>query len=808
MSVMRINTAQIQSADKDLHKNTLVVNFYAGPGAGKTTAALELTAALKKAGYDVEYVSEYAKELVREGKLDVLDDQKAVIEEQYKRLHNMAVNGVEIIVTDSPLLLGQVYGQGKIDEAYHKKIREYYDSFDNFNLRVVRTEDATYQQEGRVENEAQAKDLDERIRTMLKENKAFYGNYQRDEIAKTVERINQTYNRLYGEHKEKIENKDEKEQTFDRDAHIDAAVAGYMLDNTNKSLRESMYDVVQMSDKDVEYYANIYRKEKIGEFKPTPKEMEYARAGYSLEKPNLSYRYLVDDVDEMSNEKVKEYAAKYLEHLYASVERERREEQIQKEVQKEREEQIAREDFPRDFEDAFTRTLLDSIEEEQNNKRNNKEPIMVPSQLVGWSDWSTDQIKNKAAREAAEWLINNNLTKEEAVKSAFYDRQTSDMSDDPRAEEKDEERIISVANEYKRKMGILDKEPQQSSKPQNQSEVGQAIPNQNKENLLSPKEYYAKKNAKRLEALNSNVPAEMKVLKNWCAFKTYYDGATGKKKKIILSPETGAWARCNEPATWSTYEKAMQFAKERNCEGLSFALGPQNRIACVDLDHCISDKGMRSELCWKILNAAPNTYAEKSVSGKGVHVFFKADNVTLGVNMKDDVKGIECYDRSKFISMTGNVISKTTALEDKPQKLIDLVREELGPSKRSETLNDQTVQKSSGSPFMFESEVIEAIKRSKVGADFERLYRGEDLCGDKSKSDAKLMSMLAFFTDCNSSQMKSIFESSGLYRESKGEKYVDRTVDFAIRSLKVHPSNLGKSNTKQQQKASGSQKTK
>lgn len=767
-------------SSKDLHKKTLVVNFYAGPGAGKTTAALELTAALKKAGYDVEYVSEYAKELVREGKLDVLDDQKAVIEEQYKRLHNMAVSGVEIIVTDSPLLLGQVYGQGKIDEAYHKQIREYYDSFDNFNLRVVRAEDSTYQQEGRVENESQAKDLDERIRTMLIENKVFYGNYQRDEIEKTVERINQTYNRLYGEHKEKIENKDEKEQTFDRAEHIDAAVAGYMLDNTNKSLRESMYDVVQMSDKDVEYYANIYRKEKIGESKPTPKEMEYARAGYSLEKPNLSYRYLVDDVDQMSNEIVKEYATKYLEHLYASVERERREEQIQKEVRKER--------------------------EEQNNKRN-KEPIMVPSQLVGWSDWSTDKIKNKAAREAAEWLINNNLTEEKAVKSAFYQRQTSDMSDDSRAEEKDEETIISVANEYKRKMGILDNEPQQSSKPQSQSEVGQAI--SNKENLLSPREYYAQKNAKRLNDLNANVSQEMKNLKNWCAFKTYYDSTTGKKKKIILSPETGEWAKCNEPATWSTYEKAMQFAKERNCEGLSFALDPQTRIACVDLDHCISDKGMRSELCWKILDAAPNTYAEKSVSGKGVHVFFKADNVTLGVNMKDDVKGIECYDRSKFISMTGNVISKTIAIEDRPQKLIDLVRTELGPSKRSETSDNQMVRNTSGSPFMFDSEVVETIKRSKAGADFERLYRGEDLCGDRSKSDAKLMGMLAFFTDCNAAQMKSIFKDSGLYRDTKSEKYIDRTIDYAISSLKTRPTHLGKmEQSVQQAKSSGSQKSK
>ncbi len=678
-------TSQIQGSDKDLHKNTLVVNFYAGPGAGKTTAALEVTAALKKAGYDVEYVPEYAKELVREGKLDMLDDQKIVIDEQYKRLHNMAVSGVQIVVTDSPVLLGQVYGQGKIDEAYHNKIREYYDSFDNFNLRVVRAE-GPYQQEGRVENEAQAKELDDRIKAMLKENKVFYGNYQRDEIEKTVERISQTYNRLYGEHKEK---KEEDTKAFNRDEHIDEAVAGYMLENPNKSLRDSMYDVVQMSDDTVEEYADKYRAE--------------------------------------------------------------------------------------------------------------KQPIMVPSQLEGWSDWSTEEIKNKEAREAAEWLLKNHLENEKDVKNAFYCRQTSSMSDDPRAEENDEQTILRVANYYKGKIGGAQ---EQVSKQANQTEKS------NKENLLSPREYYAQKNAKRLDDLNANVPQEMKDLKNWCAFKTYYDGATGKKKKIILSPETGEWAKCNEPATWSTYEKAMQFAKERNCEGLSFALDLQNRIACVDLDHCIGDKGMRSNLCWNILNAAPNTYAEKSVSGKGVHVFFKADNVTLGCNIKDDVKGLECYDRSKFISMTGNVISKTTAIEDKPQKLIDLVREELGPSQRSETSDNQTVRKSSGTPFMFDSEVVEAIKRSKAGPDFERLYRGEDLCGDKSKSDAKLMSMLAFFTDCNPSQMKSIFESSGLYRESKGEKYVDRTIDFAIRSLKTRPSNLGKSNTKQQQKASGSQKTK
>ena len=52
--------------------NTMVVNCYAGPGAGKTTCAWEVASQLKKKGINTEYVSEYAKELVWEGKYDVL----------------------------------------------------------------------------------------------------------------------------------------------------------------------------------------------------------------------------------------------------------------------------------------------------------------------------------------------------------------------------------------------------------------------------------------------------------------------------------------------------------------------------------------------------------------------------------------------------------------------------------------------------------------------------------------------------------------------------------------------------------------
>ena len=158
-----------------------------------------MTAALKKAGYNVEYVSEYAKELVLENRTNELDDQRKVTDEQYRRFDRIR-NSAEIIVTDSPVLLGMVYGDGKIDDEYKKQIRAYHDSFDNFNMLVARPENAKFQTEGRVHDEKQSLELDSKIKGMLDTQGVFYGSYKRDDISKTVERIGQTYERLYGEH--------------------------------------------------------------------------------------------------------------------------------------------------------------------------------------------------------------------------------------------------------------------------------------------------------------------------------------------------------------------------------------------------------------------------------------------------------------------------------------------------------------------------------------------------------------------------------------------------------------------------------
>ena len=54
-----------------MSKKTIIVNLFAGAGAGKTTCAWEIASELKKRGIETEYVSEYAKELVWDNNMEI-----------------------------------------------------------------------------------------------------------------------------------------------------------------------------------------------------------------------------------------------------------------------------------------------------------------------------------------------------------------------------------------------------------------------------------------------------------------------------------------------------------------------------------------------------------------------------------------------------------------------------------------------------------------------------------------------------------------------------------------------------------------
>lgn len=117
--------------------------MFAGPGAGKTTAAWEIASELKKRGYVTEYVPEYAKELVWDKNFELLDGspehQAQLLEVQTHRLERL--NGqVDFIVTDSPILLNPQYlkASSRVKEAYEREVYLTFSKFTNFCVLIQR----------------------------------------------------------------------------------------------------------------------------------------------------------------------------------------------------------------------------------------------------------------------------------------------------------------------------------------------------------------------------------------------------------------------------------------------------------------------------------------------------------------------------------------------------------------------------------------------------------------------------------------------------------------------------------------------
>ncbi|OCR84621.1 AAA family ATPase [Campylobacter fetus] len=142
---------------------TTVIKIFGGPGAGKSVLAARIFAELK-IGYSgtVEYVQEYAKSLVWQGKVHLLSNQPLVTNGQKNMLMPL-VNKVDIVVTDSPLELGLFYTDNKEHLTYVKHtIQECNKQFNSINLFIERGNFA-FEQQGRVHSLEQSKIVDKMI---------------------------------------------------------------------------------------------------------------------------------------------------------------------------------------------------------------------------------------------------------------------------------------------------------------------------------------------------------------------------------------------------------------------------------------------------------------------------------------------------------------------------------------------------------------------------------------------------------------------------------------------------------------------
>lgn len=175
---------------KPLKRKTLVVNLYAGPGSGKSTTAAGVFFELKSRGINCELATEFVKDLVWEERHKAIDNQVYIFAKQHHRVTRL-LGEVDVIVTDSPLLLTLVYGKAE-DAALKNLSRVEHNKLWTFNCFIKRNKE--YNPKGRWQTYAEARDLDRSIADMLDKEQVpyevYFGNAEgKDKIVDKVLRI-------------------------------------------------------------------------------------------------------------------------------------------------------------------------------------------------------------------------------------------------------------------------------------------------------------------------------------------------------------------------------------------------------------------------------------------------------------------------------------------------------------------------------------------------------------------------------------------------------------------------------------------
>lgn len=146
-------------------KETLIVNLFGSPGSGKSTGAAYIFSQLKLKGIDCELVTEFAKDKVWENNEEVFKNQAYIFGKQYFKISRV-YGKVDVLITDSPLLLSSFYNNSKIlGEEFDTVVKNVSDNYNNLFFFIERVKD--YNLNGRFQSKEESDIISEKIKHMI-----------------------------------------------------------------------------------------------------------------------------------------------------------------------------------------------------------------------------------------------------------------------------------------------------------------------------------------------------------------------------------------------------------------------------------------------------------------------------------------------------------------------------------------------------------------------------------------------------------------------------------------------------------------
>ncbi|MFD7516076.1 DNA primase [Streptomyces niveus] len=157
--------------------------------------------------------------------------------------------------------------------------------------------------------------------------------------------------------------------------------------------------------------------------------------------------------------------------------------------------------------------------------------------------------------------------------------------------------------------------------------------------------------AHRARRASTSLPAELTGRRRWVR----------RDERKAPRRTDGGFASATAPESWTTHREA---AASTVGVGLGYVLAAGDRVACIDLDHCLTVDGL-APWARDILDRCPPTFVEISAGGDGLHIWGRAD-VVRGRRIRRDGSAVEIYGQGRYIAVTGR------RFEDCPATLADL----------------------------------------------------------------------------------------------------------------------------------------
>lgn len=276
------------------------------------------------------------------------------------------------------------------------------------------------------------------------------------------------------------------------------------------------------------------------------------------------------------------------------------------------------------------------------------------------------------------------------------------------------------------------------------------------------------------------VPQTMQKTKRWILWRL----EDGKKKPY--SANYDGLASSTKAHTWSHYKKALNKYEYSDYNGLGFVFAEGDGLMFIDLDDCITEAGELTDFAKEILNLFPNTYAEYSQSGNGIHI------VCRGIIPRAyKIDKMEMYASGRYMAFTGNAYK---AIEPQNcQMAIDELCKRFNITASKHSRRFEVIP-----PIVTDRDILKRAESGGNSIEFSDLYykgvysyKKVNGTPDQSRADLRLISLLVYYA-ATDEQIHRLFRNSSLGQRTKATSdYIQRTINKA----REHTRPLTKQNT-------------